>query len=70
MQKIINTANALQHTGSTGASTSERIAAAFVLNRMEFLPANHSDVVGAWEGLDEWQRFVKIIKRDYQHLLE
>ncbi|WP_157960422.1 hypothetical protein [Marinimicrobium alkaliphilum] len=38
-------ANQLQRTGRTGASTGERIAAAFVLNRMDYLPANYRDVV-------------------------
>ena len=45
---IINVANELLHHGSTGASTGEKIAAAFVLNRMEYLPANYRDVVEAW----------------------
>jgi hypothetical protein len=70
IEKIVGVANALQRTGRSGASTGERIAAAFVLNRMEFLPANYRDVVEAWERLDEWQRYVKIIKRDYMHLIE
>ncbi len=70
IEKIIEVANCLQATGSTGASTGERIAAAFVLNRMEYLPDMYSDVVEAWERLDDWQRYVKIIKRDYMHLIE
>jgi hypothetical protein len=70
IEKIVEVANALQRTGRSGASTGERIAAAFVLNRMEFLPANYRDVIEAWERLDEWQRYVKIIKRDYMHLIE
>ena len=70
IEKIIEVANGLQRTGTTGASTGEWIAAAFVLNRMEYLPANYRDVVEAWERLDDWQRYVKIIKRDYLHLIE
>ena len=70
IQTIIGVANALQRTGRSGASTGERIAAAFVLNRMEFLPANYRDVIEAWERLDEWQKVVKKIKRDYMHLIE
>lgn len=67
IQKIIEVANGLASTGKSGASTGERIAAAFVLNRMEFLPANYTDVVEAWDRLDEeWQLYVRIIKRDYQ----
>lgn len=70
IEKILEVANGLQRTGRSGASTGERIAAAFVLNRMEFLPANYRDVVEAWERLDDWQRYVNIIKRDYMHLIE
>ncbi len=70
IQTIIAVANQLQRTGSTGASTGERIAAAFVLNRMDYLPAGYRDVVEAWERLDTWQGYVKVIKRDYMHLIE
>lgn len=70
IEKIINVANGLQRTGTTGASTGEWIAAAFVLNRMDYLPSNYQDVVEAWDRLDNWQRYVKIIKRDYMHLVE
>jgi hypothetical protein len=70
IEKIIEVANGLASTGKTGASTGEQIAAAFVLNRMEFLPANYPDVVDAWDRLDEtWQAYVRVIKRDYQHKL-
>jgi hypothetical protein len=70
IKKIIEVANCLASTGSSGASTGERIAAAFVLNRMEFLPASYQDVVEAWDRLDdEWQEYVRIIKQDYQHEL-
>ena len=70
IEKIINVANQLQHTGRTGASTGEQIAAAFVLNRMELLPANYTDVIEAWERLDEWQRYVNYIKVHLMHRLE
>ncbi|MEE8060165.1 MAG: hypothetical protein V3T17_20375 [Pseudomonadales bacterium] len=71
IEKIIKTANTLQRTGSTGASTGERIAAAFVLNQLDYLPTNYNDAVEAWDrlGLD-WQCFVRLIKRDYMHLIE
>jgi hypothetical protein len=70
IEKIIEVANCLASTGSSGASTGERIAAAFVLNRMEFLPASYRDAVEAWDRLDtEWQGYVRRIKRDYQHKL-
>lgn len=70
IEKIIEVANCLASTGRTGASTGERIAAAFVLNRMEFLPASYPDAVEAWDRLDgEWQDYVRLIKRDYAHKL-
>ena len=68
--KIIEVANCLATTGNSRASTGERIAAAFVLNRMEFLPASYPDAVDAWDRLDdEWQEYVRLIKRDYSHKL-
>ncbi len=71
IEKIINVANQLQRTGSTGASTGERIAAAFVLNRQEYLPAMYNDMVEAWDRLDEeWQEHVRAIKYDHMHLIE
>ena len=69
IEKIIEVANQLQRTGRTGASTGECIAAAFVLNRPEYLPAIYTDLVEAWERLDDWQQYVKLIKRDYMHLI-
>ena len=71
IEKIIEVANVLKATGSTGASTSERIAAAFVLNRMEYLPASYRDVLEAWERLgEEWQGYVRLIKEEYMYLIE
>ena len=71
IEKIIEVAIALNQTGSTAASTGERIAAAFVLNRLEYLPDYYSDAVEAWDRLgQEWQLYVKLIKRDYMHLIE
>ncbi|MCP5210686.1 MAG: hypothetical protein H6998_07155 [Hahellaceae bacterium] len=69
IEKIISVANELTARGKTGASTGEQIAAAFVLDRMEFLPEGYS-VVEAWERLDTWQNYVRIIQRDYQHLIQ
>lgn len=69
--KVIEVARALKFTGRSGASTGERIAAAFVLNNMQYLPASYPDIVEAWERLGpQWQRYVKIIKADYMHLIE
>ena len=71
MQTIINVAIALNTTGSSGASTGERIAAAFVLNRPDLLPSLYDDMIEAWDRLDEeWQHYVRLIKRDYMHLIE
>lgn len=68
IEKIINVANELASNGSTAASTSEQIAAAFVLDRMEFLPNGYT-VIEAWERLDNWQPLVKKIKAEYSDLL-
>lgn len=70
IEKIIEVAVCLKSNGSSGASTAERIAAAFVLNRQDLLPAMYSDMVEAWDRLDDWQRYVKIIKREYMHRIE
>ena len=70
IEKIIEVANCLQHTGRSGASTGEQIAAAFVLNRQEYLPNHYSDMVEAWDRLDDWQGYVKLIKRDYLRLID
>jgi len=68
--KIIKVANQLNRTGATTASTSEQIAAAFVLNRMELLPSSYQDAIEAWQRLDDWQDHVIQIKQNYTHLLE
>ncbi|MES9903776.1 MAG: hypothetical protein ABW168_14010 [Sedimenticola sp.] len=71
IEKIIEVANCLKATGSTAASTGERIAAAFVLNQQEYLPAMYNDMVEAWDRLgEEWQAHVKIIKYDHMHLIK
>ena len=57
INKIIQVANELASTGLTGASTSELIAAAFVLDKMEYLPKGYS-VIEAWELLCDWQPFI------------
>ena len=52
-------------------STGELIAAAFALNRLEFLPDMYSDVVEAWDRLDEqWQGYVTQVRRCHMHLIE
>ena len=59
LQGIINIANELARTGRTGASTGEQIAAAFVLNRMDYLPGGYTEVVDAWDHLENWQHYEK-----------
>ncbi|GAB6044395.1 hypothetical protein [Endothiovibrio diazotrophicus] len=69
--KIIEVARELRETGGAPASTGERIAAAFVLNRPEYLPVAYPDLVEAWDRLGgQWQDHVRCIKRDYMHLVE
>ena len=71
IEKIIEVANVLQATGTTPASTAERIAAAFILNRQDYLPDGYADMVEAWDRLDhQWQGYVRFIKRDYMHRIE
>lgn len=71
IEKIIEVANQLKRTGRSGASTGERIAAAFVLNDPAYLPDMYADLVEAWGRLDdEWQHYVRIIKQNYMHLIE
>ena len=60
--------NCRHTTGSTAASTGELIAAAFVLNRQDYLPDYYSDMIEAWDRLgEEWQAYVRIIKQDCMH---
>ncbi|MEM9101212.1 MAG: hypothetical protein AAGB12_02725 [Pseudomonadota bacterium] len=66
--KIINVANELLQAGSsTAASTTEHIAAAFVVNRMDLLPEGYEHVVEAWRRLDRWQHLVNHIRNDEIH---
>ncbi len=68
--KIIEVSIVLNVTGGTAASTSERIAAAFVLDRQDYLPEGY-DLVEAWDRLgSQWQQHVRLIKREYMHLIE
>jgi hypothetical protein len=71
IEKIIEVAISLKTTGSTGASTGERIAAAFVLNRPDYLPALYDDMLEAWDRLDDqWQAYVRHIKQHCMHRIE
>ncbi|GLS24602.1 hypothetical protein [Marinibactrum halimedae] len=67
-RKIIETANELATNGKTGSSTSETIAAAFVLDRMDFIPDGYS-VVEAWDRIDDLQEIVRKIRSEYEDLV-
>ena len=69
IRKIINVAHELKRTGKTGASTGEQIAAAFVLDRPEYLPEGYTNIVDAWDRLGTWQQHVKAIKDEYMYLI-
>ena len=71
IDKIIEVATALNQTGNSACSTGERIAAAFVLNRLEYLPEYYSDAVEAWDRLGtQWQDYVRLIKQEYMDVIE
>lgn len=71
IETIVNVAVELKQHGTTAASTGEHIAAAFVLNRPEYLPEHYQDIVEAWDRLGgQWQEYVRLIKGHYMHLLE
>jgi hypothetical protein len=68
--KIIEVAKTLSDTGTTPTSTGEHIAAAFVLNRQDYLPADYRDIIEAWDHLGaRWQDHVRTVKHDYAHLI-
>ncbi len=68
IETIINVANELATTQRTRGSNNERIAAAFVLDRMEFLPHGYCEA-DAWAQLEDWQALVNLIKSHYSDLL-
>lgn len=68
-QKIISTANSLHREGTSSASTGEVIAAAFVLDDMDYLPADYSPVE-AWARLGSWQTFVDDIRENHMEWIE
>lgn len=70
LEKIIEAARSLLASGHTAGSTGEHIAAAFVLNRQDCLPADYGDLVEAWDHLgSRWQQHVRTIKREYRHCI-
>ena len=67
IEKIVEVAEELRQWGGTAASTGERIAAAFALNRQDLLPDMYADMVEAWDRLDpEFQEAVRRIKREHR----
>jgi len=69
LDKIIDVAIELKTYGSTAASTSEQIAAAFVLNEQKYLPESYPVMIEAWERLNKWQTHVRLIRDNYMHLI-
>ncbi len=72
IEKIINVANELARTGRTAASTSEQIAAVFVLDQDIYLPEPYqNDPLAAWERLGSgWQDYINIIRCYHSHRIE
>jgi hypothetical protein len=70
VQQLINIARHLHQTGRSSGSTGEIIAAAFILNEVKYLPDHYSDMVEAWERLGHYQKYVKVIKSDFMHLVK
>ncbi|MBI4692984.1 MAG: hypothetical protein HY749_03100 [Gammaproteobacteria bacterium] len=70
IEKIIEVARSLLAGGDPAASTGERIAAAFVLNRQDYLPPDYADLIEAWDHLgSRWQQHVRTIKREHRHCI-
>lgn len=70
LDRVLEVARSLLEKSAVRASTRERIAAAFVLERMEYLPSGWG-AIEAWERLDiEWQFYVKHLRQDCRYLVE
>lgn len=70
MQRIIEVANDLLSGEGTAGSTSEVIAAAFILNDAKYLPDSYPNIVEAWQRLGHWQEHVNVIQAHYMHLVQ
>lgn len=68
IEKIITVANDLACGDEVSGKTTEVIAAAFVLERLEFLPYGYN-IIEAWERIEDWQCLIPIIKVKYSDLL-
>lgn len=69
MKRIIEVTNELLSKEGTAGSTSEIIAAAFILNDVNCLPPSYPNMVEAWQRLGLWQEYVHIIREHYRHLV-
>jgi len=70
MTRLIEVAIELLLDGESAASTSEQIAAAFILNNMGLLPYQYEDVIYAWQRLGhQWQGYVTDIKEHHMALI-
>ena len=66
-RKLLSVAHELHTTGRTGASTGEVIAAAFIIDQMQYLPEGYS-VLEAWDRLEpRWQRITQALHKTYGH---
>ena len=66
-RKLLSVARELHSSGRTAASTGERIAAAFVINNMAYLPEGYT-VLEAWDRLEtKWQRITLALHKTYGH---
>ena len=66
-QKLLSVSRQLHTTGRTGASTGEVIAAAFIINNMEYLPKGYT-ILEAWDRLEPlWQRITLALHKTYGH---
>ena len=70
VQTLINISRHLHKTGRSSASTGEQIAAAFILNEPKYFPEHYNDMVEAWERLGHYQKYVKVIKANFMHLVK
>lgn len=69
IRDIINAANELACNGNTKAPSNERIAAAFVLDDMKYIPRN-LDEKEAWNILgSDWQELTRLAGTQYRDLL-
>jgi len=69
MKRIIEVTKELLHQQGTAGSTSEVIAAAFILDDVSCLPNSYPNMIDAWDRLGEWQYYVRVIREHYRHLI-